>query len=208
MKFSEIEKVFTDKVSEFLEKGYVISTATALGSEREYSKIDLRKGDDLVRIFILKEFEHRRWRDDFDFETENWFPEFISVIVSHMDLSEFDNKEFRYDETHIFWNSDFEVEEKISFTEIDKNWYLPKGDDISEINRKHGARLLLASERAQNRTIVFPEKFNPVLLKIARKLAGMKRVRVDEVSGYKRFDSLIDKYTYFVKARGKEINFY
>ena len=122
MKFSEIEKVYTQKVSEYLAKGYSISTATMRGIEREYSKIDLRKGDDLVRIMIVRDYKTRTWRgvENFDFESVNWFPYYVSIVVSRMDLEAFEVKEFQYDETHIFWNSDFEVVEELKFTEISK----------------------------------------------------------------------------------------
>lgn len=54
MKFAEINKKFTEKVAEYIGKGYTINAATMNGSQGEIAKIDLTDGVDIVRIMLYK----------------------------------------------------------------------------------------------------------------------------------------------------------
>lgn len=52
MKYAEINKRFTDKVNEYIAKGYIINSATMTGSQGEVAKIDLTDGNEIIRIMI------------------------------------------------------------------------------------------------------------------------------------------------------------
>ncbi len=53
----DIENAFTAKVAKYLADGYIFNLATMNGSQGEYGKVDLRKGDDVVRILLEKRYE-------------------------------------------------------------------------------------------------------------------------------------------------------
>ena len=52
MKAIEIEKIYTDKIAEYLAKGYTINPATMSGHQGEIAKIDLKKDDEIIRILL------------------------------------------------------------------------------------------------------------------------------------------------------------
>ena len=52
MKAKDIEKIYTAKVAEYLAKGYTINPATMSGHQGEIAKIDLKKGDEIIRILL------------------------------------------------------------------------------------------------------------------------------------------------------------
>ena len=52
MKFAEINAKFTQKVAEYMAKGYTINTATMSGSQGEIAKIDLTDGNEIIRVLL------------------------------------------------------------------------------------------------------------------------------------------------------------
>jgi len=52
MKFETINREYTEKVTEYLAKGYTINTATMNGSQGEIGKIDLTDGKEIIRILL------------------------------------------------------------------------------------------------------------------------------------------------------------
>lgn len=52
MKFADINKRFTEIVTEYLANGYTINTATMAGSQGEVGKVDLTDGTRVVRVLL------------------------------------------------------------------------------------------------------------------------------------------------------------
>ena len=50
--FEDIEKLFTEKVAQYIANGYTVNANTMSGHQGEVCKFDLRKGDEVVRILI------------------------------------------------------------------------------------------------------------------------------------------------------------
>ena len=50
MKYADINKRYTETVSEYLARGYTINTRTMTGSQGDYAHIDLTDGTEVVRI--------------------------------------------------------------------------------------------------------------------------------------------------------------
>lgn len=55
MKAIEIEKIYTVKVSEYIAAGYTIYPATMGGHQGEIAKIDLARGEEIIRILLTDE---------------------------------------------------------------------------------------------------------------------------------------------------------
>lgn len=60
MKKKDIEAIFSQKVAEYLANGYTINTTTMSGHQGEIAKIDVRKGDEIVRILLESTSEYAR----------------------------------------------------------------------------------------------------------------------------------------------------
>lgn len=52
MKYIDINKRFTEIVSEYIATGYMLNTASMNGSEGEISKVDLTDGKEILRVLI------------------------------------------------------------------------------------------------------------------------------------------------------------
>lgn len=52
MKFSHINRKFTEIVTGYISKGYTINTATMNGSQGEIAAIDLTNGTEIIRVLL------------------------------------------------------------------------------------------------------------------------------------------------------------
>lgn len=52
MKYADINKRYTEIVSEYIAKGFTVNTATMSGSQGEVAKIDLTDGSEIIRVLI------------------------------------------------------------------------------------------------------------------------------------------------------------
>lgn len=53
----DIENAFTAKVAQYLADGYVFNLTTMNGSQGEDGKVDLRKGNEIIRILLDRKYE-------------------------------------------------------------------------------------------------------------------------------------------------------
>lgn len=51
----DLDRVFTEKITEYLTQGYIFSTATMGGSQGEIAKVDLIKDADFIRVYMTRE---------------------------------------------------------------------------------------------------------------------------------------------------------
>lgn len=60
MRYEEINRRFTELVTEYIGKGYWFNTATMNGSQGEIAKADLTNGKEVIRINLAKMYEHEK----------------------------------------------------------------------------------------------------------------------------------------------------
>ena len=54
----DIEAIFTEKVNEYIQQGYVFSPATMSGHQGEIGKVDLRNEHEIVRVLLTNERDY------------------------------------------------------------------------------------------------------------------------------------------------------
>ena len=108
MKSYEIESIYTAKVAEYLGKGYTINPGTMAGHQGEISKIDLKKGDDVIRILL--ENTHAWDRAD-EVEVEGVV---LKVGRSHEKL----DPRRPFDTWQTIWSDNLEILEQRTFYQI------------------------------------------------------------------------------------------
>ena len=108
MKSYEIESIYTAKVAEYLGKGYTINPGTMAGHQGEISKIDLKKGDEIIRILL--ENTHCWDRDD-EVEVEG-------VYLKVGRSTEKINPTRPFDTWQTIWNENLEILEQRTFYQI------------------------------------------------------------------------------------------
>lgn len=97
MKYADINKKYTEVISEYIAKGYIINTASMRGSQGEVAKIDLTDGNEIIRIRIESFYEGRA-------------SGYAIIVGKSTDRVEPNSNSFR-----TIWNDNLEVIEKNSF---------------------------------------------------------------------------------------------
>lgn len=166
MKMSEINKVFTDKVAEYMAKGYVINPVSMCGSQGEIGKVDLVKGEELIRV----------WMNDVSgmWDHPSGFTRSRRVVC----VGRWNYPASRVrDSWDTVWYRDIEVLEEISFYEVKRDkWYVDSLEEALRIQK-------LAESRYKNSRPRYEEILNdPQRIEIARRF--LKRAH-----GYKRVSS-------------------
>ena len=94
MKYMDINKRYTEIVTEWIGKGYTINTATMSGSQGEKARVDLTNGTEVIRVLIGS-------YNDYKEHTEG-----IEIIVGKC----IDNvKPHNAENYHTIWNDHLEV---------------------------------------------------------------------------------------------------
>ena len=106
MKYTDINKLFTEKVAEYILKGYTLNSSTMKGSQGERAKVDLTDGTEIIRICVV----------DFTDE-EHWFLHGTEVLVGRAT----DNVQPDTESTwSVIWTSNLEVLSEDRFYEVDE----------------------------------------------------------------------------------------
>ena len=105
MKRIEIDKIFARMLGEYLAKGYVVNTNTMGGHQGEVAKVDLRKGDDVLRMSLDK---GRDWKADAD-----WYVLTVGRATEPV----------RKEDGAIIWTERCDEIERHVFYQIGKDWF-------------------------------------------------------------------------------------
>lgn len=174
MKRSELDKIFTDKVMEYMNKGYIIHTRTFDGSDGT-SRIDLIKGNDFIRVYLCRQFDT------------------MNLIVGHKILNK---RELNED---IVWRNDLEnIEEKVFYTvEYDK-WYVDKEeyDAIKEVRRKRRIDI-----RYFDKVIANQDKAKEIIFPFMKRQYRCKTIKPSDILDVCKRD-YDGRMRYFVRAKG------
>ena len=107
MKFTDINTIYTQKVGEYIAAGYTINSNTTGGSQGEICKIDLRKGDEVIRVLM-------------DTEIHN-FRSSVVLVVGRNNDQRISNNVGRTGWDTI-WNNQLEIIEKRTFWQMKKRY--------------------------------------------------------------------------------------
>lgn len=205
MKFAEINKVFTEKVAEYIGKGYHINVATMSGSQSgEIGKIDLTDGKELIRVLLEDDSKHeisveKRW---------GYFYKIVRLTVGRA------TGRFELDTSNTWdtvWNNRLEVIESCEWYEINERgrevWYGSKLDAeaAQEVRRER-------YNAADVNEIVWEtesEAAKKAVLPRIKREPGMKSCKAADITKIRHWVE-IDSHgnadvSYIVVAKGKSI---
>lgn len=170
MRFKDINKRYTEIVSEYITKGYTINTASMGGSQGELANIDLTNGTEIIRILVNSFTD---WNSAYGLEG-------IEIVVGRCTDDVIPN-DYRYNET--IWNDHLDVlscERIYKVGEDRKNGILY--GTIDEANTAIEKRVARYSARNPH-----PERFVPtkemmeIATRIVREKMGFMRIRAIDV---------------------------
>lgn len=165
MKFAVIEAKFTAKVAEYIAKGYTFNAHTMRGSQGEIAKVDLHKGEEIIRIILVDEYRY----DDTKYSDRT------VLIVGR-------NTQKLYGGCDTIWNHKLEVIEREEWAKVADDWYLTV-EEVAEANKKAESRLENKPYTKRRGTYYFTldEKAAQIVLPFIRRQKGYKRCKVSDI---------------------------
>lgn len=193
MFMKEIEAAYTAKVAEYIAKGYTIYTATMRGHQGEIAKVDLRKGDEIIRILLHEEHDYRNMTESVVIMVGRCMDQY--VIAGQSDT---------------LWNDRLEAIERIVFFQIGEKWnghktikvYTTSESVKDEAQAKRNAR-------AKNRSHytfygkTMSEAAHAVVLPFVKRQPGCKTCKLSEIERVYKLTDSDGKTSYRVVARNK-----
>ena len=191
MNQNDINRAFTEKVTELLNRGYQIYPGTMGGSQGEIAHVDLYKGDEIIRVLL----EHSAGHGE--------KPDGVRLIAGRntdrIRMNCFDKL------GNTIWNNRLEILSEIEFCQIGENYYTD-AEVGRAIQKKRDAR-----QRAHRDTIRrdLPDVFKCAALKYVQRQPRMKSCKLSDITRVTRVNrSSWGKVTpaldgYEIEARGK-----
>ena len=192
MKHTEIEAIFTAKVTEYILKGYIINANTMSGHQGEVVKVDLRKGDDLIRIMLDSTAE---WDDDHR-------RELVALTVGRSIEQIRDDGPFNT-MGRTSWNNKQEIIEERKFYLIDNraDYYIEDVEAYDAMKHKHYQRYRNRDDRRGRREL--PEAARKIAKQFIKRTTGKARVNSKEIKVFKGVRYHDEPARYYAEYRGK-----
>ena len=191
MNQNDINRAFTEKVAELLNRGYQIYPGTMGGSQGEIAHVDLYKDDEIIRVLLDRSagFGEK--------------PDGVRLIVGRntdrIRMNCFDKL------GNTIWNNRLEILSEIEFCQIGENYYTDV-ETGRAIQKKRDARRRARRERIRRD---WPDAFKYAALKYVQRQPRMKSCKLSDVTRVTRVNrSSWGKvtpalYGYEIEARGK-----
>ena len=191
MNQNDINRAFTEKVTELLSRGYQIHPGTMGGSQGEIASVDLYKGDEIIRVLLDHSAGHGEK------------PDGIRLIVGRntdrIRMNCFDKL------GNTIWNNHLAILSEIEFCQIGENYYTD-AETGRAIQKKRDARRRTRRETIRRDP---PDAFKCAALKYVQRQPRMKSCKLSDVTRVTRVnrsswgETTPALYGYEIEARGK-----
>lgn len=191
MNQNDINRIFTEKVTELIDQGYQINPATMSGSQGEYAHVDLRKDKEIIRVLL---------DDGSDYEEG---VDFMRLVVGRstdqIRMGTFDRL------GNTIWNNRLEILFEIKFAKIAENYFTDMATGV-QMRRKRYLRWK-QKDRRERRDL--PDAFKSAALRYVQRQPRMKTCKLSEIERVTRVnrtkwsETLPDLRGYEIVARGK-----
>ena len=191
MNQNDVNRAFTEKVTELLGRGYQIYPGTMGGSQGEIAHVDLHKDDEIIRVLLDRTIGRGEK------------PDGVRLIVGRntdrIRMNCFDKL------GNTIWNNHLEILSEIEFCQIGENYYTD-AESGRAIQEKRDAR-----RRARRETLRrdLPDAFKCAVLKYVQRQPRMKSCKLSDITRVTRVNRISwGKVTpaldgYEIEARGK-----
>lgn len=183
----DINSLFTSKIMEYINKGYIIHSDTMSGSQGEQAKVDLYNGTEIIRILLTSHY-HTSLSG-------------IKLIIGR-------NTNRTYNRpTDIIWNNDLQIIEEYEFIKLSDNYFVTpeEYEPIKNIQKKRSH--IRYSNNADYKE--FDEKAKKFILSFVRRQPKCKSAKLSDIEKvYKVIDSPWNnpkekRSKYYIKVKDK-----
>lgn len=162
MKRADINRVFTEKVSQYIAEGYIFNLDTMRGHQGEDGKVDLVKDNELIRIWTNLEYTSSNDR----------------LLV--LRVGKWIHPSFAAYPGRTVWMDDLNTFEEIKYYSVsrDDDWYVTDPDESAACIEKHWSRY---QSRRKSPIFLNSPKYKEIAAKYLKRKVGYKRVSTDDV---------------------------
>ena len=190
MKFAEINKIYTQKVIEYLNKGYVINCGSLSGHQGEIAKVDLTDGKEIIRIYMEKSYISTLYNE-------------AEAIVLYVGKSTDDVEPNQNDGWGTIWNSKLEILSKDVFYQLGSRGSSRGSDWYGTLDEAKACEKL-RYERYRNREItvnnnqeITDTKRIQIVSSFLKRRIGLDSINPKKVKFYRSGNNYIAEYTYY-----------
>ena len=179
MKHTDIEAIFTAKVNEYIQKGYTFNTTTMAGSQGEIAKVDLRKGDEVIRVLLQNNREYDR---DVHLARE------MVILTVGRSIENVIRDDRPFDTMgSTFWNNRMEIIEQRRFYQISNrsNYFIEDVEAYDAMLRKQNKRCLARGGYVPRAERQLPDYANKIAKKYIKRTTGKDRVSGKNIKVFK-----------------------
>lgn len=159
MKMNELNAIFTNLVAEYIVAGYNINVDTMGGSQGEIGKVDLRKGDEIIRVLMVSEMNFDTYMDD---------------LVIRIGSTTAENSSVR---TGTIWNQDLVNIGEHRWCKVDRDWFVEM-NEAEEIAKKRRMRYANRMDRRGTIATTFVANATEIAVRYLKRKTG-KRITKD-----------------------------
>ena len=191
MNQNDINRIFTEKVTELIAQGFQINPATMSGSQGEYGKVDLRKGSEIIRVLLdsASDFHHGL--------------DCLHLIVGRCTDKIRMNTMDRLGNT--IWNNHLEIIFEIKFAKIADNFFTDVDSGI-QMREKNFQRWKV-KQMPERRDL--SDAFKSIALRYVQKQPRMKTCKLSDIERVTRVNwsswerTTPNLYGYEIVAKGR-----
>ena len=174
MRYSDINKRYTEIVAEYIGKGYTINSATMGGSQGEKAKVDFTDGNEIIRVMIAS-------FSDWSANLEG-----VEIVVGR--CTETDVVPHNGSGWNTIWNNRLEILKQERFYKVGENRrtgiFYGTADEAKAANELRLKRYIARSTGCQ--TVDITERAMEIAKRIIQRQFGVKRVRDTDIRVTKR----------------------
>lgn len=183
MKMNAIDKKFSEIIAQYLANGWTINSKSMRGSQGEDCKVDLVKGDELVRVWMESIYNSSKYM---------WRECVLCLRVGTWNRPATDSTERNI----TVWMGDFNIFCEMVFYKIADNWYVDNLEEAQSIKKVQIDRLRKYNRTPLDTQIVhlISDDAMHTAIKFLKNKVGYKRISWYDIHVCKRVYSYGAKY--------------
>lgn len=197
MLFKDINKRFTEVVTEYIAKGYYFNVASMAGHQGEVGKVDLTDGKEIIRILLDSFADHDEYIDG------------ITLIVGRVGVEDMrgtrPNSSTKFD---TIWNNHLEIISEEKFYQVGSENRC--GSKCYGTPEEARAARKKSMERYRNKNThygpeekVLPEAAKQIVLNFVKRQPRCKSTKLDDIEKVYSVTYRDGLKHYYVEAKGK-----
>ena len=186
----EIDKKFTDIVSDMISKGYIIHSNTMSGTQGEIGKIDFTDGKKVYRLFM--DTEHIKQKTE---EGKTYYLDTIFIFLGH-------TENIPTGILNTIWNNELEQDIMLQYYKIDENYFVDNVEEAIHLITKQCERRGNRGYEKNHIELSLTPNILSVVLSRVHKLPKMKSVKKGDIRKvYKYYTEYNHSYRYCADVR-------